>query len=99
MRIEWLSGAFDDLDRLETFLRQQSPLAADRLFLEIADALRILEDFPQIGRLAPDVGEDFREYLVPVSSSGYVVLYMVRDAILVVRIRHQRENEYPATSP
>lgn len=99
MRIVWLDEAFDDLERLSAFLRPKNPAAANRIFDEVRAAVQILTDFPNIGRLAPTVGSSFRELLVPFSSSGCVVLYVVAGEILIVRVRHQREDDYPAPRP
>jgi plasmid stabilization system protein ParE len=99
MRIVWLNTAFADIDRLASFLRPNSPSAAERMYAEIQRAVRILQDFPNIGRLAPDVGAEYRELMVPFSSSGYVVLYFVQDAVLITRVRHQREEDYPLPHP
>jgi plasmid stabilization system protein ParE len=94
MQIVWLNTAFADIERLDAFLRPSSPVAADRMYAQIQNAVRILKDFPNIGRLAPDIGAEFRELMVPFSSGGYVVLYFVEDAVLIARVRHQREDDY-----
>jgi len=99
MRIVWLSTALADIDRLAAFLRTNNPSAAQRMYAEIQRAVHILEDFPNIGRLAPDVGTEYRELTVPFSSSSFVVLYFVRDAVLITRVRHQREEDYPNPHP
>lgn len=87
-------GAFTDLARVRAFLQAKNPGAAERSGQAIARALHSLEELPEIGRPIDSLPE-YRELLIEFGVSGYVALYRVTDAhIVVVAIRHQREAGY-----
>ncbi|MFT3778773.1 MAG: type II toxin-antitoxin system RelE/ParE family toxin [Ottowia sp.] len=84
-----------DLERLQDFLRESSdPLEADLLDF-VTDALDVLTHQPGIGR--PLRGGQ-RELIIGRGASGYLAQYRldpVRNVVLVLRVRHQRESGYP----
>jgi plasmid stabilization system protein ParE len=92
----WLvsEDAAQDLEALVDFLRtHQAEYAAQTLDL-ILNALNILEQHPEIGRL---VQHHFRELIISRGKTGYVALYEydeVSDVVLILAIRHQREAGY-----
>lgn len=84
-------GALDDLDRLDRFLREKNPSAADRMLGAFEAAFtRLAEnpfDSPSIARTV------LRARMIHFGKGGYVCLYEVRDhTILVARLFHSREN-------
>ena len=90
-RLQFATGAFEDLDRLTKFLLDRAPeLAAETVPL-IVGGLRTLQDHPLIGR---PVEADLRELLISRGRTGYIALYRYnpgKDVVLVLRVRHQRE--------
>lgn len=89
-RIDWTVEALADLDRLEDFLFEKNPPAADRAIMSITQAVDQLTTFPSRGRPAGD----FRELVVKFSSGGYVVRYSVaQDQVRIVGVRSQREDD------
>ena len=87
--------ALADLRRVHRFLSAKSPLAAERAIDAIRLAVRLLLDFPESGRRRTDGDAAHRELIIPFGSSGYVVLYGIDTAgIIVLSIRHQREAGY-----
>ena len=85
-QLERFSRFYDDTDR-------QIGLRAVRTILE---ALKLLAQFPAIGRPVRDHRE-LREISIRFGRSGYVALYRhdrQTDAIVVLTIRHQREAGY-----
>lgn len=94
MRIRWAEESLADIDRLDAFLRRNSPPAADRAYRTIYDAVLQLSDFPFMGRPLPDGAPGYRELLVSLSGGGYLVLYFVDTQIEILRLRHQREDQY-----
>jgi plasmid stabilization system protein ParE len=62
--------AFADLDEIRDFIAQENPDAADRVMLEIFDAIRGLVPFPHLGHRRPDLSTRalrftlVREYLI-----------------------------------
>ena len=92
----WLVSvdAAQDLEELVDFLRaHQAEYAVETIDL-ILNALTILEQHPEIGRL---VQNNFRELIISRGKTGYVALYEydeAADMVLVLAIRHQREAGY-----
>lgn len=93
-RIEWSELAFEDLDRLDAFLRPKNPRAADEAYFAIYEAALRLADFPEIGRPAPNMLSGYRELPVPFSNGGYVILYFYDEWVSVIRVRHMREDGF-----
>ena len=92
-RIDWTFQALADLDRLQEFLAEKNELSAERAVIRVIAAVGELVQFPDRGRPAVEPG--YRELTVRFSSSGYLVLYQVKDGtVRVIRIRHQREAGY-----
>ena len=95
----WLVSvdAAQDLEELVDFLRaHQAEYAVETIDL-ILNALTILEQHPEIGRL---VQNNFRELIISRGKTGYVALYEydeAADMVLVLAIRHQREAGYHGT--
>jgi plasmid stabilization system protein ParE len=93
--LEWSHEALGDLRRLHRFLSPRSLRSADRAVVTIREAINLLRDFPEAGRIAEDSLNDRRELLVPFGDSGYVVAYGIRgDVIEILAIHHQREAGY-----
>ena len=92
----WLVSvdAAQDLEALVDFLRtHQAEYAVETLDL-ILNALNILEQHPEIGRMVQD---NFRELIISRGKTGYIALYEydeTADVVLVLAIRHQREAGY-----
>lgn len=92
----WLVSvdAAQDLEELVDFLRtHQAEYAVETIDL-ILNALNILEQHPEIGRL---VQNNFRELIISRGKTGYIALYEYdkdSDVVLVLALRHQREAGY-----
>lgn len=91
--------ARNDIARFADFLIENGAIEqARKVFLIIAEAMRLLERSPDAGR--PYVLEKIphaRELVIKFGKSGYVALYSYeaeRDLVIVHAIRHQRELGY-----
>lgn len=70
----WSPQALGALEQISDFIASDSPEAANRVVAEILDAVDRLSDFPQAGRVIPEIGRsDFREMIV----APYRVTYRV----------------------
>ena len=92
----WLvsEDAAQDLEALVDFLRTHQAEYAVKTIDLILNALNILEQHPEIGRL---VQNNFRELIISRGKTGYVALYEydeVSDVVLILAIRHQLEAGY-----
>lgn len=89
-QVRLLPRAQDDLVRLEAFLIQRSPRAADRAAHAIRSAVLSLDENAERGTQISDLGT--RELKVRFGRNGYAVQYrVVDDTVLVARIFHVRE--------
>jgi plasmid stabilization system protein ParE len=84
-------GALDDLDRLDRFLREKNPAAADRMLNAFDAAFTRLAENPfSSALLAPTTT---RARIVRFKKGGYICLYEVRDKYIVVtRLFRDRED-------
>ena len=93
-QLRYAPGFFKDLERLTEFLLGRHPEDAQGLADMILDGLAMLKLHPAVGR---PYDLPFREFIISRGYSGYLALYRynpVRDEVLVLRIRHQRESGY-----
>jgi plasmid stabilization system protein ParE len=87
---------FDDFERYYSYLAELDIGLAERCYEAIFKTMRVLEDFPFVGRKAIEDDALARELLVPFGSSGYVILYDINNdhTVTILAIRHQREDDY-----
>lgn len=91
--------ARNDITRFWDFLIENGATEqAQKLFLLIAEALRLLEQNPEAGRIyVLDKLPNARELVIKYGKSGYVALYTIeteRNLIVIHALRHQRELGY-----
>lgn len=91
--VRLLPAAFEDLERLADFLRDEDPQAAGHTAHLIFEALRLLEKYPLIGRA---IQRDRRELVIYRGRTGYLAQYHydpALDEVVILAVRHQREIE------
>ena len=92
--VQLAEAAWQDLQALVDFLREQRDPAAHALLDFVLDGLQVLTHQPGIGR---PVDRGLRELILHRGHSGYLVKYRylpALGAVRVLRIRHQRESGY-----
>ena len=92
--VRYAARARADLQRVVDFLAVNDPAAAANTVELIASAAAALELHPLLGR---PVEAGLREFVISRGRSGYLALYRfdeLRDRVLVLAIRHQREAGY-----
>ena len=84
-------GALSDLDRLDRFLREKNPAAADRMLTTFNTAFARLAENPID---SPAVSTTtLRTRIVRFGKGGYICLYSVHDStVIVARLFHARED-------
>lgn len=93
-RLVFAPRALADLERLSEFLLEHHPAAAQATGVLLIDGLQILQRHPLVGRV---VEQGLRELMISRGRSGYLALYRydaLRDQVLVLAVRHQREGGY-----
>jgi plasmid stabilization system protein ParE len=79
--------AASDLQRLHDFLDMHSTRSADRAVVILSDRLKLLAQFPALGKPLGRTG--MRELYVPFGKSAYVIRYYLsarRNAVVVLRM-------------
>ena len=89
VKVQWLSPALGQLDRIYDYLVQRNPQAARDVFLRIRRAAKNLTRFPETGRRGHVAGT--RE--LPVSGLPYLIVYRVNgDTVEILRVFHTAMN-------
>jgi plasmid stabilization system protein ParE len=86
-------AAAADLLRLQAFLAETNPNAAQRAVSAIIRAIDSLDVFPDRGKLSPVAGA--RELIVPFGRSAYVIRFfhdVEQEEIVILRVWHSRES-------
>ncbi len=82
--------AFADLDDIRDYIAQENPDAADRLMVEIFDAIRGLVRFPHQGHRRPDLSSRPLRFILV---REYLISYAPEEKPLwVVGVMHGRRN-------
>ena len=94
--ILFAAEALADLERIFEFAFDRDPATALDDIARIRNAVLLLDEHPEIGRLAGS-GSALRELVISHGKTGYVALYEYSAAeriVRVVAVRHQREAGY-----
>ncbi|GHC35811.1 type II toxin-antitoxin system RelE/ParE family toxin [Aidingimonas halophila] len=83
----WTESALQELDAIAEYIALDNPSAASHLVQEVCDTTERLEDFPQSGRIPPELPDSvYRELVVPPCRIFYredvsrvLVLYVMRE--------------------
>ena len=88
-------SAQQDIVRLVNFLMEADIDVALATFDIIHSGISPLKNHPEIGR--PTEEDSLRELVISRGSTGYIALYEfdeLRDLIIVLRVKHQREDGF-----
>lgn len=83
----WTEPALQELDAIAEYIALDNPAAASYLVQDVFDKIERLEDFPQSGRIPPELPNSvYREVVVPPCRIFYredekrvLVLYVMRE--------------------
>jgi plasmid stabilization system protein ParE len=90
--VRFSPAALGDLTKLRN-------AAAKRAAQAIIQTIKILEEFPFLGRPLEDLNGNYRELPIDFGDSGYLALYgYERDIVTILAIRHQKESGYTSSS-
>ena len=84
MKLAWSPLAIQRASEAATYIAQESPQPADRWVDGLFKAVERLADFPESGRVVPEVGvARIREVIF----GAYRVIYSVRDQVDILTVR------------
>ena len=88
--VVWSREAADDVERIGDFIARDSPAYAKAVVRRILESTRRLGDFPRMGRVVPELGdEDFRELLV----HNYRVIYRIEgERVTIAAVAHGKQS-------
>ena len=85
MQVFWTLPALNDLEEIQDYIAQESPVAAYRLVADVMDrADSLLSDNPMIGRRGRVNGT--RELVM--SRTPYIVVYRVNSRVEILAVIH-----------
>jgi len=85
MRTGWTDLALESVDEIALHIAEDDREAAIRWTVELFEAVDHLSDFPESGRMVPELEERAVRELV---YGAYRVFYRVGDAVTVLSVRH-----------
>ena len=84
MRVDWSDLALDRVEETALHIAADDPAAALRWTNELFVAVERLAEFPQSGRLVPELEGRVRE----LTYGAYRVFYRVDEVVVVLTVRH-----------
>jgi plasmid stabilization system protein ParE len=84
VKVEWSPLALDRVPDIARYIAEDNPGAAERWVSELFDSVARLADFPESGRVVPEVGvRRIREVIF----GAYRVIYSVKDKVEILTVR------------
>ncbi len=87
-RVVWSPKALDDVEAIGLYISNDSPSYAGAVVKKVLDSTRVLANFPLVGRIVPEFGdESIREKFV----YSYRVIYRIQQqTVTVAAVIHGR---------
>ena len=85
MQVVWTDPALERVEEIAVYIALDNPDAADRWTTELFDAVERLADFPDSGRIVPELGARHVRELI---FGAYRVFYRVGSIVEVLSVRH-----------
>jgi len=84
VKVEWSRLALDRVSDIARYIAEDNPDATERWVDELFDSVARLADFPESGRVVPEVGvRRIRELIF----GAYRVIYSVKDKVEILTVR------------
>jgi plasmid stabilization system protein ParE len=89
MKIIWSSLAIEQVAEIADYIAADKPISAKNWAIEIFDAVGALADFPELGRVIPEIRDSrFRE----IFKGHYRIIYQFENAtVSILTIRHGKQ--------
>ena len=92
-RLLWSPRASSDLDLIREYISRDSPVYADLVIRRLILAPERLIEFPEIGRVVPEVGSPhLRELIV----RPFRVVYRIRPGLVEIATVFRSSRQFPA---
>jgi len=93
VQLLWTETARNDLQQIYDYIAENSVFYADKFVDELFERVEILEVFPDIGRIVPELGsQDIRE----IFHHSYRIMYCVSEKhIYITQITHMAQDFKP----
>ena len=90
MRVEWSLNALTDLEWIKEYIEADSEYYALKFVEGAFDTVLKLEDFPSIGRVVPEIGQNnIRELMY----GNYRIIYSLEEkAAIILTVVHSMRN-------
>jgi toxin ParE1/3/4 len=83
--VRWTPQAADDLDAIAEFIARDSPHFAGLFVADVLQSVDRLVDFPESGRMVPEIGDkSIRELIL----GSYRIIYRLRSEVVEVLTVH-----------
>jgi toxin ParE1/3/4 len=80
VEVKWTNQSIDDINNIAEFIAKDSVKYAELQVATFFETCKILEQFPKIGRIVPEVGkENIRELI----TGTYRIIYVVRNPLMI----------------
>ena len=92
VKLIWTPGAVRDLEQIHAYIAADAPRYADVVAARIVDAFERLVEFPQSGRVVPELGRaDVRELI----QGAYRLVYQLRGERAEILAIHHGARRFP----
>jgi len=87
-RVTWSPTALDDVEAIAEYINRDSPAYTRAVVNKILDTTRMLEAFPNAGRIVPELDDEkIREHFV----YSYRIIYRIQNnEVLIIAVVHGR---------
>lgn len=93
MKIVWSPLALESVEEIADYIAADDPIAAERWVTGIFDAAERLADFPESGRVVPEVGvRRIREVIF----GSYRVIYSLGNQVEILTVRRGSQQLFPS---
>jgi len=89
--VAWTETALFDVDAIADYLSHDSPAMATQIVKEIFLRTEALANFPEIGRMIPEIGENDRREIFCYS---YRIMYLIKDRNVYIQAVYHGAREY-----
>jgi addiction module RelE/StbE family toxin len=89
VRVNWTDQALDDIENIAQFIEKDSPKYANIQVHRFFDKVKILEAYPNAGRVVPELNRDSLRELI---QGNYRIVYrIVTDNLIdILTVHHSR---------